>query len=353
MASDFGALIPLDLGREIIQEAKDQSAVLSLARVQRMASSQQDTPVLSALPQAGFVTAPLFAKPATEIQWSSLRITAEEVAATLPVPNATLDDARFNIWGEIRPALAEAIAKCIDDAILSAVGAPTSFPAGGVMAAAAPPIQVADPPDQPDVVQAISDAMSAVEGWGLQVSGSAARTTVRGALRNLRSERGDWLVVPPTGNGQLGSLWGEPLAYTKIGFNPAATPDIIVGDWTKLVLGLREDMRFDISTEGVLRNPANGQVTVSAFQDDVSIMRVYMRLGYAIGRPVVNRPNGTQGLGNPFKSVKLAAGALAAMEAEIAQADAEAEAEAETAAKAAAAEGEGGGGRGRRNAGAE
>jgi HK97 family phage major capsid protein len=322
MASDFSALIPLDLGREIIQEAKDQSAVLSLGRVQRMAAGQQDTPVLSALPSAAFVTAPLFAKPATEIQWSSLRITAEEVAATLPVPNATIDDARFNIWGEIRPALAEAVAKCIDDAVISAVGAPPSFPAGGVLGAAAPPIQVEDPPDQPDTVQAISDAMSFVEATGLEVSGTAARTTVRGALRNLRSTQGEWLLVPPTGGGALGSLWGNPLAYTKIGFTPAASPDLVVGDWTKLVIGLREDIRFDISTDGVLRNTATGAVTVSAFQDDVSIMRVYMRLGYAIGRPVVNRPNGTQGVGSPFKSVKLAAGAVADIDAFVDAADA-------------------------------
>jgi HK97 family phage major capsid protein len=326
MASDFSALIPLDLGREIIQEAKDQSAVLSLARTQRMASGQQDTPVLSALPTAAFVTGPTFGKPATEIQWSSLRITAEEVAATLPVPNAAIDDARFNLWGEIRPSLAEAVAKCIDDAILSAVGAPGSFPVGGVMGAAAPPIQVADPPDQPDVVEAISNAMSFIEATGLEVSGSAARTTVRGALRNLRNEQGNWLVVPPTGPGSLGSMWGYPLAYSKIGFTPAAAPDLIVGDWTKLVLGLREDIRFDISGEGVLRNLTTGAVTVSAFQDDVSIMRVYMRLGYAIGRPVVNRPNGTVGVGSPFKSVKLAAGALAGIDAWVEQADADAEA---------------------------
>lgn len=323
MASDFAALIPLDLGREIIQEAKDQSTVLSLGRIQRMAAGQQDTPVLSALPAAGFVAAPLFAKPATEIQWSSLRITAEEVAATLPVPNATIDDARFNIWGEIRPALAQAIAKAVDDAIVSALGAPASFPLGGILQAASPPIQVADPPDQPDTVQAISDAMSFVEATGLEVTGTLARTTVRGALRNLRSTQGEWLLVPPTGGGSLGSLWGNPLAYTKIGFSPAATPDLVVGDWTKLVIGLREDMRFDISTEGVLRNPANGQVTVSAFQDDVAIMRVYMRLGYAIGRPVVNRPNGTQGIGTPFKSVKLAAGAMADINAWVESADAD------------------------------
>jgi HK97 family phage major capsid protein len=311
MASDFSALIPLELGRAIIQEATDQSAVLSLGTVQRMSAGQQDTPVLSALPQASFIAGTAEPKPETEIRWTSLRIQAEEVAAVLPVPNNFLDDARFNIWGEIRPRLAEAVAKCVDNAIVSHVGAPPSFPAGGILGAAAPPVQVEVPPDQPDVVQAISNAMAFVEATGLDVTGSLARTTVRAALRNVRTTQGEWLVVQPTAGGGLASLWGLPLAYTKIGFTPAASPDLVVGDWTKLVVGLREDMRFDISTEGVLRNPATGAITVSAFQDDVAIMRVFMRLGYAIGRPVLNRPDGTQGIGSPFKSVKLAAGAVA------------------------------------------
>lgn len=331
MASDFSALIPLDLGRQIIQEATDQSSVLSLATVQRMSSGQQDTPVLSALPTAGFVTAATPAKPATEIQWSSLRITAEEAAATLPVPTAMLDDARFNIWGEIRPRLAEAVAKCVDDAILAAIGAPTSFPAGGVIGAAAPPIQaVAATEDDPglDIVQAISNAMAFIEATGLEVSGFSARTSIRGALRSVRTTTGEFMLVPPSDGRSLASLWGVPLAYTKIGFGPAAGPDLIAGDWTKLVVGLREDMRFDISTEGVLRNPSTGAVTVSAFQDDVAIMRVYMRLGYAIGRPALNRPDGTVGVGTPFKSVKKAVGTAQAEEA-AAFADAEPSAEAD------------------------
>ena len=71
----------------------------------------------------------------------------------------------------------------------------------------------------------------------------------------------------------------------------------------------------------MLRNPGTGAVTVSAFQDDVAIIRVYMRLGYAIGRPVLNRPDGTQGIGTPFKSVKKAAAAAEADTAAVAEAD--------------------------------
>jgi HK97 family phage major capsid protein len=259
-------------------------------------------PVLSALPRAGFIAAPGASKPITQTSWTSMYIQAEEIAAVMPLPRAYLDDARFNIWGEVRPRLAEAIAQTIDEAILIGQGAPASFPPGGVLALAGPPIAAQPPPQQPDIVQAISDAMAAIEDTGLECDGFAARSTVRGAMRNVRTTTGDFLVWAPNEPGAPSTMYGVPLAYTKIGFSNRPV-DLIAGDWSALIIGMREDMRFDISEEGTLYN-ADGTVYVSAFQDDVAIMRVYMRLGVSIGRPVIKLPDGTDGPGNPFAAVR-------------------------------------------------
>jgi HK97 family phage major capsid protein len=304
------ALIPLELSRQILQEATDRSVALRLGATQRMTAAQLSIPVLSALPQARFLAAVGAVKPATDIQWSSEQITAEEVAATVAVPRAWIDDSAFNLWGEIRPRLAEAVAKAVDDAIISGVGAPASFPVGGILAMGNPPVQAEDSPDQPDLVQAISLAMGRIEATGLDVTGFAGRTTVRGAFRNLRSSTGEWLVWQPGSGSGPGSLYGSPLVFSKIGFTPAASADLIVGAWDLMVLGLREDMRFDLSEHGVLTNATTRAVEVSAFEQDMVLMRVWMRLGYAVGRPVANRPNGTQGLGTPFANVKLPAGSI-------------------------------------------
>lgn len=309
MASDFSPLIPSELGREIIQEAAQTSIVLQLAAVQRMTTGQTQIPVLSALPQASFLAGVGAKKPATEISWSSQVIVAEEVAATIPVPRSYIDDAAFNLWGEIRPRLAEAIAKAIDDAIISGVGAPASFPAGGVIAIGNPPIQAMPSPEQPDLAAAVSQAMTRIENTGLEVNGFAARSSVRGHFRGLRATTGEWLVWAPTQPGAPASMYGAPLAYSKIGFTPASAADLIAGDWSLLVLGLREDMRFDLSEHGVLTG-TGGVVTVSAFEQDLVLMRVYMRLGAAVGRPVANRPDGSQGLGTPFANVKVPAAAV-------------------------------------------
>lgn len=304
MASDFSGLIPLEFARQIIQEATVQSAGLTLGNVQRMSSKQQQIPVLSALPTAAFVGANNI-KPATEVSWTAPLITAEEVAAVIPVPNAMIEDSAFPLWGEIRPLLGQAIAVAVDAALFTGTGAPASFPAGGLLAGAGPPIAV---DDDLDLITAIGNAMGVVENSGLDVTGHAARNRVKASLRAVRSTTGEFILIAPTdAQGTISSIYGVPIAYTRTGFGAHAS-SLVTGDWTKLVIGLREDIRFDTSTDGVLRNPATGAVTVSAFQDDVTIMRVYMRLGAVIGRPVTVEG----GLGRPFQSVSVPAPAGAA-----------------------------------------
>jgi hypothetical protein len=47
----------------------------------------------------------------------------------------------------------------------------------------------------------------------------------------------------------------------------------------------------------------------------VAIMRVYIRLGCAIGLPIIKRPDGTDGVGSPFAGVsKPPAAASSALE---------------------------------------
>ena len=300
--SDLSGIISEQMGRAILQSATESSVVLRLATIQRMTTAQAQIPVLSALPTAKFLSGVGSSKPVTRMEWTTEHIVAEEVAAILPLPTAWLDDSQFNVWGEVRPRLAEAVAQTIDLAVLTGQGAPASFPAGGVIAIAGDPIQAVPAPGQPDIVQAVSDAMQQVEDSGLDVNGFAARSTVRGAFRGVRTTTGEWLVWAPDEPGAPATMFGAPLVYTQMGLGSLDNPDLIAGDWTALVIGLREDMRFDISREGTLYE--DGQVIASAFQDDLALMRVYMRLGCAIGRPLIKRPDGTDGFGDPFATVK-------------------------------------------------
>ena len=115
------ALIPEENAREIIQGAVAQSAALSMGRrLANMTSKQTKLPVLDALPIAYFVDGDTEQKKTTKQQWDKKILYAEEVAVIVPIPEAVLDDADYDIWGEVRPRIQEAFGKVIDQAIFFA-----------------------------------------------------------------------------------------------------------------------------------------------------------------------------------------------------------------------------------------
>ncbi len=61
--------------------------------------------------------------------------------------------------------------------------------------------------------------------------------------------------------------------------------DLIIGDWSKAMVGIRQDMTMSVSDSGVIADAA-GAVVLSAFQSDSKILRCVMRLAFATANPV-------------------------------------------------------------------
>jgi HK97 family phage major capsid protein len=239
-------------------------------------------PVPKTLPTASWVTSSGSGrKPYTDVGLKPATLTAEEVAAVIAIPDKMIEDTSINLWGYCRPLLSQAIAMALDGAVLFGVNAPATFPAGGVRAHAAAVNAGADAADT------INKTMGAVEGQGLDPDGTAADLTVRSRLRGLRATTGELILgVQSLGDYQVPTLYGVPAAYTpfqgKAGVAPA---DVIVGDWDWAVLGVRQDIRFQIDPSGVIAD-ASGVVQVSGFQDNVTPMKVWARFGFVIIDPV-------------------------------------------------------------------
>lgn len=114
--SDAEALIPVQESRDIIQGVVEQSAVLQRGRrLQNMTAAQYKMRVLDLLPLAYFVNGEGGAakKRMTNMAWDKKFIYAEEIAVIVPIPEAVLDDADYDIWGEVRPRLVEADRKSV------------------------------------------------------------------------------------------------------------------------------------------------------------------------------------------------------------------------------------------------
>lgn len=293
---DYSGVIPREMAAQIIQEAAQYSTVLQLANLVPMGTQINELPIPKTLPRASFVNAPGGRKPFTELALEAQVLRAEEVAAVSAIPDQYLEDAVVNIWGFVRPRLAEAIGAALDDAVLFGTGAPPSYPVGGIVSNTFSQAVAAGT----DAVDAINQGMSLVEAQGLGVTGHAADLTVKGRLRGVRDDTGALLLgVTQADEGARQSIYGLPASYTSW---PRITTDLITGAWNYLMIGVRQDIRYTMDPNAVIAD-ANGAVIVSGFQDNVTPIKVWARFAAAIVRPVTVRvPAGAR----PFARMNLA-----------------------------------------------
>jgi HK97 family phage major capsid protein len=307
---DFSGVIPVDYSTTILQEAVRSSAALTLGTRLPMGSKTTQMPVPKTFPTASWVTAANGRKPYTDVGLAPATLTAEEVAAVIGIPDAMVDDNTINLWAYCRPLLSQAIARALDDAVLFGLNPPASFPAGGVLAhALAVNAGI-------DAVDTINKTMGAVEANALDVTGSASSIANRSLLRGVRATGSGEALLGTTqfDNYAQPTLYGLPISYIPWHYTTGVAPaNYISGNWRYLVIGVRQDIRYEINPAGVIAD-ASGVVLVSGFQDNVTPMKVWARFGCVIIDPVTaEKPAGTKAFA---KSDLAAASGTAPTEAE-------------------------------------
>jgi HK97 family phage major capsid protein len=297
---NFSGVIPQEFSAQIIEEAIQQSIVLQLGNILPMGTAISDLPVPKTLPTASFTGAPGSKKPWTDVMLEPKSVHAEEVAAITAIPDAYLEDSTINLWAWVRPRLAEAIAVAIDNAILFGVGAPATFPRPGAGGLTHNDFSNPVPAVGLDAVDGVNQAMALVEAQGIAVSGHAADLITKSVLRGVRSGTGALLLGDEQVNGrQVPTLYGVPIVYQP--WSNLAY-DFITGGWQNLVVGLRQDIRYNLDPSGVVTGNT-GQVILSGFESNTTPLKVWARVGCVIINPVtVKTPNG----GKPFARAKLA-----------------------------------------------
>lgn len=276
-------LIPESIVNTVIETLPEQSVLLSRARRVQMTSKTGRQPVLSALPAAYWVNGDTGMKQTTKAEWDNVTITAEELAAIVVIPDAYFDDASIPLWSQIQPLLVEAIGLKVDQAGLFGVDKPASWPTAVVPAAIAAGNTVTDGTgdDLGQDVAALGELMAA---QGFAINGFASRPGLNWKLIGLRNEQGTPIYVPSLAAGTPSSLYGYPLNEVV---NGAWDSDyeLLAADWSKFVVGVRQDMTFRIFSEGVISND-DGEVVVNLMQQDAKAMRVVFRVGFQVANPL-------------------------------------------------------------------
>lgn len=238
-----------------------------------MGTKQSSIPVLSAFPIAYWVTADEGLKQTSEFALANKSLTAEELAVIVVIPISVEEDSAVDLWAVARPLLAEAIGKALDDAVISGTNAPATFVDANLVAKAdAAGNEVVNDPTKP--AESASALLAAVEADEFTANAVVAKTSLANAARVS-------MMTDISGGMTEANWWGVPVSYR--GFQPANTL-AIAGDWSKAVVGVRQDIRFEMFSEGVVSDAA-GVVIFNLMQQDLRAIRATFRVAFGVAIP--------------------------------------------------------------------
>lgn len=285
--SNAETLIPTQVMGEIMQGVTKSSTVLSLFRkLPNMTSNKTEMKVLDLLPVAYWQTSDTATKNLTKMAWANKFIYAEEIAVIVPIAEAVLDDADYDIWGEVKPRLIEAFGKKIDQAIIAGIDKPAKFRADlltSVRNAGAAVSQGSK--TLYETIAGEGGLMSKVELSGYNPTGMLGGVELKAKMRMLLDGSGNLL----TGT----AVNGLTQAFVDNGAWDATKGQMIVGDFNQAVYSIRQDITFKFLDQAVIQDPATGEILYNLAQNDMVALRCVMRLGWEIPNPI-NALNDTE-----------------------------------------------------------
>lgn len=274
-------LVPEPVAAQIIQELPKASHLLSHARKVTMSSLTTRQPVLSVLPQAYWVAGDTGMKQTSSQDWKNVVLTAEEMAVLVPIPNAYIDDAQVPVWDEVRPRIVEAFGYLLDAAGLFGVSAPATFSTDIYTGAVAAGNKV-NVGTLADVGADVTELGVTLAKQGFTINGFALAPGFEWNLVGIRGANGQPVYTQnPDGN----SLYGRACSELENGAMDPTKASVIGGDWSKAVVGLRQDITFSMHEDGIISDDS-GAVVFNAMQQDSTILRAVFRVGFATANPV-------------------------------------------------------------------
>lgn len=284
--------IPTEEVGELLKVMPEESILLKRARRQPMSTKSLKQTIMTTFPDAYWVDGDTGLKQTTKQTFAQPTMTAEELAVIAVVPDAVIDDSSLPIWATIRPYLAEAIGRKVDQAAIYGTDKPASWPLalvpGAIAAGVITPGNLAATPadERKDAGQLVADlGLKMARSAGANLSGLIAQAGTGWELDRIRdADR------RPIYDGVAGALRGVPFdelkngAWSDVGTGDTAVPLIGV-DWSQVYVGIRQDITVKLLDQAVISD-ADGKVIFNLAQQDAKALRVVFRVGYQAIMPV-------------------------------------------------------------------
>lgn len=282
------ALIQEQLINTIQQDTPKSSVFMGMARkLPNMTSKQTRMPVLDMLPMAYWVNGDTGFKQTSKQAWDNVYLTAAELAVIVPIPEAVVADASFDILGEVQPRIVEAIGQRVDSAVIFGINRPAEWDLDIVSRArqAGNNVPVGSSPNYYDLIMGENGVIAKVEEDGYMATGIISNMGMRAKLRGLRDSNGQPIFKTDMQGSTQYALDGAPMYFPDNGSFDSTVAQMIVGDFKQAVYAIRQDITVKILEQAVIQDPSTKAIVYNLAQQDMIALRVVFRMGWALPNP--------------------------------------------------------------------
>jgi HK97 family phage major capsid protein len=291
-------LLPIEWSNEVIKAMAQSSCALGMSRRRTMSTRQTRMPAASALAGAYWVggTDSTDLKQTTKSEWTGVNLIVEELAALVAIPHAHRDDINFDVWQETKPQIVEAMGRKLDGAVFFGTDKPATWPDSIFDSALAAGQAVAEGTTD-DLASDIALSAQSLKARGHPTTGFACEPGFQWGLIGLRSTDGVPIYQTDLAGPIKTGLYGYPQMECGNGGWRDDLASVIHGDYSKSIVGIRQDISFTPHESGVISDET-GAVVFNAMQQDSTVWRAVFRVAWARANPATRTgPNADTGTG--------------------------------------------------------
>jgi hypothetical protein len=278
-ANNAAIELPEQVSNEVIKGIDANSVVATLAKRVPMGSLKSIKPVVNSLPDAFWLGSDNEPKTTTVVDFDGVELVSVPLAALVVVPDDFQADSTINIWAEVSGLLEEAFAKKIDGAVMFGTNKPSAWTSPSLYDGATAVGNYSElAASNTDYAKGVAEAAKLVAQDGYNVNGVAYDNALKWDVASSRTTDG----IPL--NNLTDPFFGLKQAESTNGAWADPTARAFVGDWSKVLYGVRQEFTATIHEDAVITN-ASGVVTYNAMMQDSKILRVVGRFAYAVAIP--------------------------------------------------------------------
>lgn len=270
--------LPVDVSREIMQKAKETSAVMQLARQIALPGRGAAINVITSDPTAAWV-GETSSKPVSNPGLQTKIMRAYKLAVIVPFSDEFRRDVAA-LYDALIERLPGALAKKFDETVFGNGDKPgddfDNFANVTAQSLAS------------DVYGGLVDADTDIALHGGISNGYAISPQMKGILLAAVDQNHRPLFINSVAEGAIPQVLGNPVKIAKGAFKPGSPATVgIVGDWTQAMYGTVEGVKIGYSADATL--DLGGGSTINLFQQNMFAVKAEIEVGFRANTDMFNR----------------------------------------------------------------